>query len=537
MFQSLIWFFIVFIGPFIEEELITNDYGDPVSLIEYCRIIETPNKLTPEQVERLFSDQNTPLAPQSETQGFSQNYFWISFNLKDFKEQESLLIELDNPHIDHVLLYQRNSKWDLVGYGGDRNREFNQRSLLNRRYVFPVSGLNTGDEFLLMIDKRNAAVSFPLKLWNKNSFEHFDTRQNVIFGIYFGMLIILSFIALGLGIVLGKKFLWLYGIYATAMILYMFTALGFSFQFLYPSFGSLNNSMRSALIVIVAVFFTYFTREYLSLDRSKPKISSIIKGLNTLIISLFAFGILYYNFYSSNVSVLLNLLYCLLLLIFICSILAGIVSLRTVKKKAIIYLSAFSAVFIGSGLYLMIEYGLLEESDFFMNPVLIGSGIELLIFSSSMIFWSKNTIVNVNNNHPSSPSDQSLESEYEPILELKSQINYIQEKGGKGKGIAGQKDQFFVKINDITHISSQGHYLLIYTKQADKPIIERMTFNEISTKLPESFVRTHRSFIINCRFVTKYTSTNIWLNYSLKVPLSRTYKAQFFEFMPELRAE
>jgi hypothetical protein len=68
-----------------------------------------------------------------------------------------------------------------------------------------------------------------------------------------------------------------------------------------------------------------------------------------------------------------------------------------------------------------------------------------------------------------------LESEYEPILELKSQINYIQEKGGKG--IAGQKDQFFVKINDITHISSQGHYLLIYTKQADKPIIERMTFN------------------------------------------------------------
>ena len=93
------------------------------------------------------------------------------------------------------------------------------------------------------------------------------------------------------------------------------------------------------------------------------------------------------------------------------------------------------------------------------------------------------------------------------------------------------------KINDITHISSQGHYLLIYTKQADKPIIERMTFNEISTKLPESFVRTHRSFIINCRFVTKYTSTNIWLNYSLKVPLSRTYKAQFFEFMTELRAE
>jgi len=535
MLQSLIWFLMAFFGPIVEDELITNQYSDPVSLIEYCRIIETPQELTPDQVYSLFSDKTTPLAPQSDTQGFSQNYFWISFNLKDYQHQESLIIELDNPHIDHVLLYQHKSKWDLVGYGGDKGRTFNNRSFLNRRYVFPISDLEAGTEFLLMVDKRNTAVSFPLKLWDKNSFEYHDTRLNVIFGVYFGMLIILTFIALTLGIVLRQKFLWLYGLYATAMILYMFTTLGFSFQFLYPSFGSLNNYLRSSLIVIIAVFFTNFTREYLSLDLRKPKISTILKGLNTFIISLFVVGFTYYNFYSSNVTVLLNLLYFILFLIFICSILAGIVSLKTVKKNAIIYLSAFSAVFIGSGLYLMIEYGLLNEGDFFMNPIMIGSGAELLIFSGSMIFWAKDMI---SDKIYSKGTTQSTITEVkdDPVLKLNAPQNYIQGKKSKGKndeesGISGQKNKHFVPLKEITHIKSYGHYLLINVDQNTNPIIERITFEEILNRLPDSFIRIHRSYIINTAFVTKYNSTNVWLNYTLELPLSRTFKAPFFKFM------
>lgn len=535
MLKPIILIIMALFGLNVEEEVLVRDYYEPISLIDYCRILETPIDLTPDQAHQLFQQHTTVLAPQSDSQGFSQNYFWISFDLKDYQDQESLIIELDNPHIDHVLLYQRKSKWDLVGYGGDKERTFNNRSFLNRRYVFPISSLETGTEFLLMVDKRNAAVSFPLKLWDKNSFEQHDTRLNVIFGVYFGMLIILTIIALTLGIVLRQKFLWLYGLYATAMILYMFTTLGFSFQFLYPSFGSLNNYLRSSLIVIIAVFFTYFTREYLNLDGRKPKISTILKALNTFIISLFVVGFTYYNFYSTNVTVLLNLLYFLILLIFLCSILAGIVSLKTVKKNAVIYLSAFSALFIGSGLYLMIEYGLLNEGDFFMNPIMIGSGAELLIFSGSMIFWAKDKISDKIYDKGATQTTLTGVKD-DPVLELNAPQNYIQGKKSKDKndeerGISGQKNKHFVLLREITHIKSHGHYLLINVNQNKKPIIERITFEEILNKLPDSFIRIHRSYIVNTAFVTKYNSTNVWLNYTLELPLSRTFKAPFFKFM------
>ncbi len=533
MITSLMLFLMALFGLFSEEDdRLISSFNDPIPLIDYCRILETPQKLTAQEASLLLKNKDTPLAPQSDSQGFSQNYFWISFDLKDYLDQEALIIELDNPHIDHVLLYQRKSNWELVGYGGDKGRPFNNRSFLNRRYVFPISDLEAGSEFLLMVDKRDSAVSFPLRLWDKNSFEHHDTRQNVIFGVYFGMLIILTVIALALGIILRQRFLWLYGLYATAMILYMFTTLGFSFQFLYPNFGSLNNYMRSSLIVFIAVFFNYFTRIYLSLDRNQPKISTILKGLNTFLISLFVFGMIYYNINNSNVAVLLNLLYGSLFLIFICSILAGIIALDTVKRNALIYLSAFSALFIGSGLYLMIEYGFLNEGDFFMNPIMIGSGVELFIFSGSMIFWAKDTISSKIYDKKVSQENKT-EAQAEPILELKSQINYIQEKNGKGSGIAGQKNQHFVKINQITHIESYGHYLLIYLDQMEKPIIERMTFDEILALLPDTFIRIHRGYVVHATYVTKYNSTHLLVNYTVELPISRTYKKAFFEYMTE----
>ncbi len=534
MIQSMMFVILALTATIAQENNGVPVYSEPVSLIEYCRILETPTELTPDQVDQLFLKNNTVLAPQSDTQGFSQNYFWISFDLENFSQLESPIIELDNPHIDEVRLYQSKSKWELVGFGGDRNRVFNNRSFLNRRYVFPLEDLGTNNKFLLMIDKRNAAVSFPLKIWDRTSFEHNETRLNMIFGVYFGMLFIMSFVALSLGILLRKNFLWIYGIYAIAMILYIFTALGFSFQYLYPSFGSLNNYMRPALILIIASLSTIFTRDYLSLDKNNKVLSALLKLVNTIIIGLFVFGLFFTNVYEANLMLFLNILYAVLFIIFGISLVAGIMALWHTKKNAIIYLMAFSAVIIGNTLYIFVEYGFLQEGNFFINPIMIGSGIELMIFSGSMIFSTRGALYNMTTR--GNESAISPKSKTEPILELSAQINYISGKETDGKpngeiGITGQKNKHFVPVNQITHIKSQGHYLLIYVNNNDKPIIERLTFDEILTKLPKEFLRIHRSYMVHTAYVTKYNSSNVWLNYAQQLPLSRTFKAPFLKFM------
>jgi DNA-binding LytR/AlgR family response regulator len=152
-----------------------------------------------------------------------------------------------------------------------------------------------------------------------------------------------------------------------------------------------------------------------------------------------------------------------------------------------------------------------------------------------MIFWAKDKISD--KIYSKEPTHSPIkEVKVDPILELNSQINYILKKDKKGNakmvsGVIGQKNKHFVPVNQITHIKSQGHYLLIYVNNNDKPIIERLTFDEILTKLPKEFLRIHRSYMVHTAYVTKYNSSNVWLNYTIELSLSRTYKAPFFKFM------
>ena len=95
------------------------------------------------------------------------------------------------------------------------------------------------------------------------------------------------------------------------------------------------------------------------------------------------------------------------------------------------------------------------------------------------------------------------------------------------------KDHQKVDQDEISHIKSDGHYLLLYSQENKKPIFQRMTFKEAEAQLTNSFLRTHRSFMVNKNWIAKYNSTQITLKDGIQLPLSRTYKEAFFESMEE----
>ncbi len=82
------------------------------------------------------------------------------------------------------------------------------------------------------------------------------------------------------------------------------------------------------------------------------------------------------------------------------------------------------------------------------------------------------------------------------------------ELGGRSK---------FLKINHIKHISADGDYTQIFTKDGGKYLITK-SLKEWEERLPEKyFVRIHRSTIINFEFIEKVESS---FNRSFRVFLS-----------------
>lgn len=520
-------FFLIFIFSTLKAIVpIPLNYAEfPLDLLPYVAVYETKQDLPPAQIMELIKKNQLPLKESKASQGFSQSYFWIHFSLQDMQQVDELLIELNNPHIDHTELYVLADSWQKIGYGGDRGRTFSQRSYLNRRYIFPLGRAHNEASFLLMIDKRNASVSFPLKLWQKEVFLAFETKQSIYYGIFFGMLFFMGFVAFIFGILIQKRLLILYGTYAVLMLLYLFTALGFSFQFLYPDSPVINNYSRVLLVVVIACMSTLFSREFLQLDTHTPRISWAFRTINYILIALFFSWLFFMGLFRVYTIWVLNVIYVLLLLIFVLSYCSAFRVRKVYKRHAIVYILAFSSLILGCSLYMAIEYGFIQENRFPLNPVLIGSGVEILILSISMLQWTRDVFKDKSklmNQHQELESQYALLEENKIILEQK--IEHIETMEQSKEQELLFKNGSKLTMKELIYIASDGHYLEFFHINSDKPLIERMSIKEISELLPESFIRIHRSYIINVDFIRQHKAAQVDLEGGIQLPVSRTYK-------------
>ncbi|MBQ3584656.1 MAG: response regulator transcription factor [Lachnospiraceae bacterium] len=77
-----------------------------------------------------------------------------------------------------------------------------------------------------------------------------------------------------------------------------------------------------------------------------------------------------------------------------------------------------------------------------------------------------------------------------------------------------------LEIDNILYIESRGRYLFIYSEHTDEVKII-MTMSEIENQLPDFFVKSHRSYIINIHKIRKIMQKEVQLNDGVIVPVSQ----------------
>ncbi len=92
-----------------------------------------------------------------------------------------------------------------------------------------------------------------------------------------------------------------------------------------------------------------------------------------------------------------------------------------------------------------------------------------------------------------------------------------------------------IPYNNICYIEARRNKLLVVENNGEKQETYG-TFSSILTLLEEEsdFTQTHRSFLINMRYIREFTSTSVTLQSGDQVPVSRNYsqtaKQAYFEF-------
>ena len=73
----------------------------------------------------------------------------------------------------------------------------------------------------------------------------------------------------------------------------------------------------------------------------------------------------------------------------------------------------------------------------------------------------------------------------------------------------------------ILYLEKEGNYMNYHCR--NQSVLARETIQEAFEKLPDNFIQTHKSFIVNLENVTSFTNNELTIGKE-KIPLSETYK-------------
>jgi len=116
-------------------------------------------------------------------------------------------------------------------------------------------------------------------------------------------------------------------------------------------------------------------------------------------------------------------------------------------------------------------------------------------------------------------------------------VNRYQKEQSKQPILNEQQEQFLyvksdrktvkLKISEVTYIEGLNNYIIIHTHQ--QKYIVYSSLSDIQKKLDHSFIRIHKSFVINKRFITSYNREIVEVT-GVELPIGKSYKEMINKF-------
>ncbi|GCC52620.1 hypothetical protein SanaruYs_28570 [Chryseotalea sanaruensis] len=357
------------------------------SIIESSLLLATSQNLSAK--EAWIQLQEVKASSKAVTVGFTSNVFWIALTIEnDQSTTQRSVLEIDNPQIDWLYVYETDQAdlFQLLTETGDKYL-FTRRPLLHRNFAIPIY-LSAGQAktILIKIDKRNSSLTFPVYLWSEKAFHEKSYSENLWFGIFFGTIILCLGYALMAFIFLRKALYGWYFMLVFTSATYLFTALGYSFQYVYPNVLDFNSYFRVYLIAALFLFVAKFSQNFLNLPKYQPLVHKLINLILIALGILALGGVVAMDFMTRNGLWIIPIINTLMLLGGLLLIFGAIRSFANQRTTVVIYFLAWGSLLLGYLIMTASEFGVIAVEDLPVNPVLAGSSLEVFIFSIGLTY-------------------------------------------------------------------------------------------------------------------------------------------------------
>ncbi|MCH8494437.1 MAG: hypothetical protein LAT57_02235 [Balneolales bacterium] len=321
--------------------------------------------------------------------GFIQDYLWAGITLKNASQAKNWILELQNPHVNHIHVYIRehsSSEWITHSKTG-RTTQFHTRAVPHFNFAFDITlPQNDKIDVLFMLDKRRSSLNYPIRVYTNSYFTTTKQRNYAFIGMYFGVFGIVIFVTLVAYTITRRSVYFWYLCYVSTLGLFIFTDIGLAHQFIYPTSATLGGDTRVFLSYILMITFNVFTITYFDTRNTLVVLHRVLLGLTFILVGIALVHLFFTDFTRENATYVLFILYTVIITSFSIAILIAFKYLKIERYTAYLFITAFSFILIAGTLFILTEFGFLNRPNVLFTPIQIGSLLEI-IFLSGGLAW------------------------------------------------------------------------------------------------------------------------------------------------------
>lgn len=323
-----------------------------------------------------------PITQSNTNLGFTDHYYWVKFTLENpSSNPQQFYLETARPITDLADLYVFQENGQEKYYKNGDMIPFVSRPVQHRKILFPIY-IAAGEikTYYLHLGSDGEVINLQLKLHNDQSLIKSTLFDQLIFGIFYGILLLASVTYLFFFFGIKEKSFLLYVSYVLSVALLHFSLDGYFFQFVTKGPGWFSDISVLFFAALSAMMFGRYTQIYIQVDRFSKKLNT---AFNIMVITMLFFigAILFLDQFRPvyyplvNAIALFGIIFC---------VWAVVLSYIRRKPADPFFSIGIALLTIGFITFILNNFSLIPNSFVTENSAKLGTGLEILFLSLSM---------------------------------------------------------------------------------------------------------------------------------------------------------
>lgn len=375
-----IFFLLIISTASALESVEVGDLNQGYSLNDHVEyIIDVEGEFSPEQLIQPNEKWNVH-DKETLSFGYSSSVYWFRFNVTNSSVGDvSHLLEIAYPVLDDIKIWVYDEHRQLLEqiHLGDKI-PFAQREIQHRNFVVPLAISKKQTQVWLIRIETSSAMQLPMTIWPEREFFIKDQSRLMGLGLYYGIMLIMALYNLFVFFSVRENNYLYYVFYVASMAGFLASLQGLSFQYIWPTATSWNDSAIIVMLSGVVFFTSIFTRNFMALAEH----NKILNNLFGLVIFSSAITALSVNLipYYLLIKALIGLAVLAISLV----IYTGVLRWNQGFNAARYFTIAWSSMLLGGVILALNKFNIVPRNGFTENAVQLGSAIEIILLSFAL---------------------------------------------------------------------------------------------------------------------------------------------------------